>query len=151
LICNFFDLKRELIMKKERNNINIIVDFDSILENIPPTGKNENRYKKCENYVWYEGDSVNGTTITLIKNKKYMFILQAKKGNKSIATKLLRFKDDDLILSRVSNDKLKLKCEAAKEDKTGKNVTMDVRFKDAQGNKCKASWDPTILVDTDPG
>lgn len=106
-------------MKKERNNITIIVDFDSIVENITPTGKNKNHYKNSEQYVLYEGENVNGTTITLVKNEKYMFILQAKNGNESKPTKLIRFKDDDLILSRVSKDKLKLKCKAIKEDKRG--------------------------------
>lgn len=137
-------------MKKEQNNIFIVVDFDSIVENIPATSKNKNHYTKCEKYVKYYGNNVVDTTITLVKNKKYIFILQAINCNQSMPTKLKDFKDDDLILTRFSKDKLRLKCKAEKEDKKGRNVTMDVRFKDAQGNKCKARWDPTILVDTDP-
>lgn len=137
-------------MSKASNNIYIIVDFDSIVKNITATGNNRNHYKNCEKYVTYEGENVNGNTITLIKNKDYNFELQATKGNQSMPTKLYRFKDTDLTLSREGMNERILLCTATKIDKVGYEVTMHAQFIDSKGKTLEATWDPRIVVDIDP-
>jgi hypothetical protein len=136
-------------MNKTPNNIIIIVDFDLIVKNISSTGKNKNQYNKCDEFVKYEGENVKGTIITLSKKKDYMFILQAAQNNKSKPTKLKKFQDDDLTLKRVPKNKLMLTCSPKKENKKGKDVTMNVKFVDPNGNKCKAKWDPQVIVEPD--
>ena len=136
-------------MSESPNNISIIVNYDEIVKNIPASGKDKNHYKNCENYVYYSGKEVDGTTITLAKKHQYMFMLEATNDNQSIPVKLKGFKDSDLEL--VGKTELTRTYLATKEDKKGKDVTIRTDFLDPSGNKCKASWDPKILVDTDPG
>jgi len=127
-------------------NINIIVDFDGIVDNLKPA-RNTHDYTECDSYVIYRGKGVKGTTITLTKGNDYTFTLESAALNSSVPTKLKSFQSQDKDLTFKSDaNPLQLKCVATKKDTKGTNVTFSVTFNNQKGTACTAKWDPMIIV-----
>ncbi|MFC3195671.1 hypothetical protein ACFODZ_15560 [Marinicella sediminis] len=128
-------------------NIDVIVDFDGIVANVPHDSNDY--YTRCEGYVTYQGEGVDGATLNLIQGQQYTLTLYAKDGDQCSIEGLHGFTDTDLQFLNDGNPN-QLAFVAQVIDKEGKDVFFEANFTNTMGSACTARWDPTIIITDDP-